>query len=152
MLWVGLRNHLQEGFNARLTEWEHAIILTLWGWILLQPHDVFASSPSYVTFLNFGVSWGIQIHENVWGCGFLTLGVVRLGALVVNGARKKVTPWMRAIGAALGGAAFIGLSIGFLLSGSWGTAMAVYPVLALFELFNYARATRDVGKSNAGSA
>lgn len=132
MLWVRLQTEVKERLGPRLMEWEHAFFLMLFGFILMQP----------------GTSmWSVK-NEDTWGLVIFLLGFIRLGSLVVNGLRRRVTSWLRAGSAIVSSMVFVLIGIGYVYSGGSGAAAAFFPVIALFELFNYARAMRDVGSAS----
>lgn len=132
MLWLRLKSSVVERLGPRLLEWEHSIILMAFGGLLMQPHVVLQSVP----------------NEDLWGAAIFLLGLIRLISLIVNGLRQRVTASLRAISAIGSSMIFILIGIGYVYSGSWGIAAAFFPVIATFELFNYARAMRDVGRTS----
>lgn len=138
----GLWIRIQHRFGPRMTEWILAVITAMWGAVLLLPERTF-DQPAWSGFrIIFG-------DETLLGFIMLTLGFLRLGGLVVNGARKNVTPWIRVVSASLGFLLFVGITTGYALSGVVSTWLAVYPVFALVELLNIYRAAHDAGESNA---
>lgn len=139
-LWVRVRHR----FGPRLTEWIWATIMVGVGIIFLLPSDTFAL-PSYAGFRQlFGAEEGI-------GTVMLFLGVLRLIGLIVNGARKDVTPWIRMISAGVGFMIWIGMTFAHSLSGVLGVWAVFYPMFALVELANIYRAAHDVGEGHAVS-
>lgn len=131
MLYVRLKAEIAERLGPRLMEWEHTLVLILFGLMMAQPWPLL----------------GIP-HEDGWGAAIFTLGVVRFAGLVVNGLLRRVTSWLRAASAIASSAIFALIWCGYLWSGNANTAAAVFlPVIAIFELFNYARAMRDVGRT-----
>lgn len=132
MIWVRLiKAHVQERLHERLTEWEHSIVLMVFGAVLTQPQVLIAQLP----------------HENAWGVAIFVLGLVRFGSLVVNGMRRTVTSWLRAFSAVIGCIVFGLISLAFVYAHSLDGAAALFPVVAVFEIFNYGRAMRDAGNS-----
>ena len=132
MLWVRLKSEINDRLGPRLMEWEHALFLMLFGLILAQPRISFGSVP----------------HEDIWGAVIFTIGLIRLLSLIVNGLRRRVTSWVRAIASISSSMVFVLIGIGYVYAGGWGAAAAFFPVIALFELFNYSRAMRDVGSTS----
>jgi hypothetical protein len=132
MIWVRLKSGVIERLGPRLLEWEHAVFLMLVGFLMLQPGSVL----------------GTMANEELWGGVIFILGLVRFISLVINGIRQRVTASLRAIGAIGSSTIFLLIGIGYLYSGKWGVAAAFFPVVATFELFNYARAMRDVGRTS----
>ena len=135
---------IKHRFGPRLSEWFAAVVVTLWGIILLLPADTFAG-PSWVVFRAFA-------SENTWGVILISLGLARLAGLIINGARKRVTPWIRVISAGAGFLIWSGISLGFGLSGVISTGLAVYPAIAVLELFNIHRAAHDAGETHGSTA
>ncbi|RUT32660.1 hypothetical protein EMQ25_05805 [Arsenicitalea aurantiaca] len=138
----GLWIRIQHRFGPRMTEWILAVITALWGAVLLLPERTFDQP----TWSGFRIIFG---DETLLGFIMLALGFLRLGGLVVNGARKNVTPWIRVVSASLGFLLFVGITTGYALSGVVSTWLAIYPVFALVELMNIYRAAHDAGESNA---
>jgi len=126
-----------------MTEWVVAVQTMLWGVVLLLPADTFGGE-SWTFFRSI-------MSEGQWGTTMLFLGVLRIGGLIVNGARKNVTPWIRVVSASLGFLIWVGISFSFALSGVISTWIAIYPVIALVELLNMYRAAHDAGEANASA-
>lgn len=137
-LWIRITHR----FGPRLTEWVLAAITMLWGAVLLLPDAIFDQP----TWAGFRAIFG---NEIALGTIMVLLGLSRLGGLIVNGARKRVTPWIRVVSAGLGFVLFVGITTGYALSGVISTWLAIYPVFALVELVNIYRAAHDAGESNA---
>lgn len=138
-IWIRIRHR----FGPRMTEWMLAAITALWGAVLLLPADTFdGPAYSFMRAIFFG-------REDLLGAIMLALGMIRIGGLIVNGARREVTPWIRMVSAAIGFLIFVGISTGFALSGSVSTWLAVYPVFAVIEAVNVFRASHDAGESHA---
>ncbi|MDR3473309.1 MAG: hypothetical protein P4M09_16745 [Devosia sp.] len=127
-------------FHSRRTEWTAGVQSVIWGLVLLAPGNVF-DFPAFIIFRGL-------IDERLMGWGMVGLGVLRLIGLIVNGARKEVTPWIRVGTAFLGCGVFTSISMGLAASGVWSTWLAAWPVLAVTELFNIHGAMRDAKVSN----
>ncbi len=139
---AGLYIRLKHRFGPRLTEWLVAVQTALWGGVLLLPSETYQ-----------GLAWAAfreVISENALGSIMLFLGVLRLAGLIVNGARKNVTPWIRVFSASVGFLIFVGISAGFAFAGIISTWIAIYPALAFVELINIYRAAHDAGENNGG--
>lgn len=115
----------------RLMEWEHAVLLVVFGFVLLMPGRTLTSLS----------------NEGAWGGILLLIGVARLLGLIVNGYRQRVTAWVRAVSAIGSSLLFMLIGIGYLWHGGFGVEAAFFPVIAVFELFNYSRAMHDVGRA-----
>ena len=139
----GLWIRIQHRFGPRLTEWMLATITLLWGGVMLLPAETFAQ-PAYAYFRNiFG-------NELFLGSVMLLLGLARLGGLIVNGARKHVTPRIRRVSAAIGFMIWVGISCAHTMGGIVGVWLAFYPIFAAVELINVYRAAHDVGENSRG--
>jgi hypothetical protein len=121
-------------FGPRWPEWLGSLAALLAGFGLLHPYHAF-ESPSFQV-LDF---W----PEEVWGSILMFAGTARLIGLIINGRRKKITPWVRLAGAFMCFMLFLGFSIGLALSGVMSTWPGAWPVLALMEYINMGRATQD---------
>ncbi len=135
---------IKHRFGPRMTEWVLALHTALWGAVLLLPAQTFDAA----SFDGFRRIFG---SEEVLGSVMLFLGVLRIGGLIVNGARKNVTPWIRAVSAGAGFLLFIAISVGYAASGVISTWLAVYPVFAAVELVNIYRAVHDAGEGYAST-
>ncbi|PYE23002.1 hypothetical protein C8J32_1084 [Rhizobium sp. PP-CC-3A-592] len=80
------------------------------------------------------------------------LGILRFGGLIVNGARKSVTPTIRQLSAAIGFFIWSGIFYGYASSGVISTWLAIYPLFALSELVNINRAAHDQGEARNGKS
>ncbi len=138
-LWVEQITHR---FGPRMPEWFLAGITGLLGIVLLLPEDTF-DQPAWAGFRAlFG-------SENLLGWIMLFLGLLRIAGLIINGARKHVTPRIRQVSAGGGFLLFVGWSCAFAASGVISTWLAIYPTFAVMELVNIYRASKDVGGSGA---
>jgi len=136
-LWV--RMHVR--FGTRLTEWMLSLITMGWGFVALFSGDLF-KQPAYAGFrVIFGTDTGL-------GFVMLSLGLLRLGGLIVNGARREVTPWIRVTSAGLGCMIWVGMTAAHAMAGVLGVWAVFYPVFALTEVINAYRAAHDAGESN----
>lgn len=134
--------HLREAFHQRLCEWELATILFVWGFFLLLPVDTL-DSKSYAAFR-------MLMDQTHWGAFIALGGAMRLGALAVNGAWRPmyyVRAWLSVTTLVL----WIMITLGILWSGSTGTGLAVYPVLAVFEVISLLRSARDAAIAEANA-
>jgi hypothetical protein len=136
----GIWIRIQHRFRTRVPEWMLAFITALWGVVALLPGHMF-DQPA---FAGFKAVFG---SETLLGSGMVFLGVARIVGLIVNGARKNVTPHIRMISAAFGCLIFFGISYCYMLSGVVSPWLAIYPPFVLCELINIHRAAHDVGES-----
>lgn len=141
----GIWIRIQHRFRTRMTEWMLAVITAVWGVVVLLPGEAF-SQPDFAGFRDiFG-------NESVLGGGMVILGVSRILGLIVNGARKNVTPHIRMFSAACGCVIFFGICYCKALSGVAGDWLAIYPIFVVCELVNAYRAAHDVGESHGRTA
>lgn len=136
-LWVQVAHR----FGPRMPEWFLAAVTALLGIVLLLPEETFLQP----TWAGFRALFG---DENLLGWVMVGLGLVRIGGLIVNGARKHVTPRIRQVSAGGGFLLFMGWTCAFAASGVISTWLAIYPAFAVLELANIYRASRDVGESS----
>lgn len=129
------RLRIAHAFRQRRMEWVAAIQCALWGVVLLAPVDTFDGA-AFAVFRNI-------MAEELWGVLLLLAGAVRLVGLIINGARKRITPWMRLAGAFVGCGIFTMISLCFASSGVISTWIAAWPVLAVVELMNISDTARD---------
>lgn len=139
----GIWIRIQHRFGPRMMEWFMAGHLILFGSILLLPTDTF-NQPAWVSFRHL-------ISEDFLGWMMFWIGILRIIGLIVNGARKKVTPQIRQISAGIGCVIWAGISYGFASSNVVSTWLAIYPLFALGELVNIHRAAHDEGEIRNGS-
>lgn len=140
-LWVRITHR----FRTRMTEWLLAGITAAWGLVLLLPGQAF-DQPAFAGFR--AIFW----DENALGVVMVLFGLARVAGLIVNGARKNVTPHIRVVSAAFGCMVFVGMCYCFMLSGIVSTWLAIYPFFVIGELTNVYRAAHDVGESLNGKA
>lgn len=74
---------LSEKFPHRVVEWGLSFMLISWGATLLLFPEMFSGAPYYYR------GWEPLASQNVWGTGALVVGLVRAGALYVNGAHHN---------------------------------------------------------------
>lgn len=139
----GLWIRIQHRFGPRMTEWFMATHTAVWGLVLLLPDRVF-DQPAWTGFRQ------IFRDEDVLGWIMVVLGLLRLAGLVVNGARKDVTPHIRQVSAGIGCVIWVGITYGYASSNVVSTWLAIYPLFAVGELVNIHRAARDQGESKNG--
>lgn len=139
----GLWIRIQHRFGPRMMEWFYAGHMVLAGYVLLLPADTFAQ-PAFSAFRS------VIPSEDMMGWFMLAVGFARLVGLIVNGAKKDVTPQIRQVSAAIGCLIWSGISYGFASSDVVSLWLAIYPLFAVGELVNINRAARDQGESNHG--
>lgn len=139
----GLWIRIQHRFGPRMMEWFMSFHTAMFGLVLLMADDLFAQ-PAWAGFRSiFG-------DEEPLGWVMVVLGLLRIGGLVVNGARKNVTPLIRQVSAGIGCLIWFGIVYGFATSGVISTWLAIYPLFGIGELVNIHRAARDQGETRHG--
>ena len=139
----GIWIRIQHRFGPRMPEWFLAGHMLLFGYVLLLPTETF-NQPSFIVFREW-----IKKDHLEWL--MLIVGCARIIGLVVNGARKRVTPQIRQISGAIGCLVWVGISYGFASSDVISTWFAIYPLFVLGELVNIYRAAHDQGEAYHGS-
>lgn len=138
-IWIRVKHR----FGPRMMEWFMALHTIGWGYILLLPDELF-TQPAWTGFR------GLFINEDILGWTMTVLGVLRLLGLIVNGARKDVTPLIRQISAGVGCMIWAGITYCYASSGIVSTWLAIYPLFAVGELVNIHRAAHDQGETRNG--
>lgn len=138
-LWINISHR----FGPRLMEWWMAFHTAMFGSVLLVSPDLF-DQPAWSGFES------IFHDEARLGWVMVLLGAVRIGGLIVNGARKHVTPMIRQVSAGIGCLIWFGIVYGFASSGVVSTWLAVYPLFGIGELVNIHRAAHDQGETRNG--
>lgn len=128
-----------ENLNVRLSEWGLGLILLLWGAILVSPDDTF-SRPAFTIMARVA-------SENVWGVVLTALGVTRIVVLLINGAWRR-SPHLRAVTAFLSCFVWVQITLSIWGSGIFATALAVYPVLLLMDIYVVMRAAGEARLSD----
>lgn len=125
----------KERFAGRILEWYVAAQLLMWGLVLIAPEQSFSFTPTF--FVYFPVS------EDVLGPLMLGLGLVRLAALIINGAIPGITPLIRVSGAFLGCGVWYLISIYFAETGQVSVWIAAWPMAFFAEFVNMYRSAQD---------
>lgn len=140
---TGVWIRIQHRFGPRMMEWFMAFHTALWGLVLLLADRLF-DQPAWSGFRQVFPS------EEVLGSIMVALGIVRIGGLIVNGARKTVTPLIRQVSAGIGCLIWVGITYGYASSNVLSTWLAIYPLFAVGELVNIHRAAHDEGETRHG--
>ncbi|BCP53765.1 hypothetical protein K32_23820 [Kaistia sp. 32K] len=141
---TGVASH----FKARFGEWISALILLNWGLVLSCLGPIF-DRPA--------MAWLAEIGgQQQWGVACYSIGLARTLALVLNGTFAG-TPWsrfsphVRALMSVLSCLVWTSVSLSVLSQSDIsqiGIGLAVYPVLALTDLFSCACASLDARNSD----
>lgn len=141
----GIWIRIQRRFGPRMMEWFMAAHMMLFGCVLLMPTQTF-NQPAWRAFRE------IFYSEDILGWTMFWVGVLRIIGLIINGARKNVTPQIRQASAAIGCVIWAGITFGFYSSDVVSTWLAIYPLFAVGELVNIHRAAHDEGEIRNGTA
>ncbi len=139
----GVIKRTRSKYRARRGEWISAARSILFGVALLLP----GSADVYNTNVVFSA---LRVYTDASTLGYImiVLGLLRVAALVINGARKNVTPWIRVFTGLLGFGAFTFVSLALAASGIWSIWIAAWPLAAIGELYNIHDAMRDARAKN----
>lgn len=140
---TGIWIRIQHRFGPRMMEWFMGFHTLMWGLVLLSVEKLF-DQPAWSGFR------AIFGSEAILGWLMVILGVLRLIGLVINGARKDVTPLIRQISAGIGCLIWVGISYCYASSNVLSTWLAIYPLFAVGELVNIHRAAHDQGETRYG--
>ncbi|WPE22518.1 hypothetical protein [Shinella zoogloeoides] len=141
----GLWIRISHRFGPRMMEWFYAGHMVLAGYVLLLPVATF-NQPAFSAFR------AVVPSEDMMGWFMLIIGFARLMGLIINGAKKEVTPQIRQFSAGIGCLIWSGISYGFASSDVVSLWLAIYPLFAVGELVNIHRAARDQGERLNGKA
>lgn len=141
----GIWIRIQHRFGPRMMEWFMAAHMMMFGCVLLMPTQTF-NQPAWKVFRDLFPS------ENLLGWIMFGVGMLRIIGLIINGARKNVTPQIRQVSAAIGCIIWAGITFGFYSSDVVSTWLAIYPLFAVGELVNIHRAAHDEGEIRNGTA
>lgn len=131
---------LHDHFRVRVTDWLLSAILVSWGFTL------FAVDPRVWALPTFSGLSSIA-SQTTWATLTLGIGLTRITALFVNGTIRR-SPHARLIGAFLTVLIWVQLSYGMIYSSVVGPAVAIFPWLALADIFNVYRAAMDAGAAD----
>ncbi len=98
-MFIRVVSGVQSHFVERAIEWICAVNLIWWGSKLTGPNDAWSNVQAWA----FMLSW---FSENAWGWIFISLGWLRILALIINGTfantwYSDASPWVRGVGAGL---------------------------------------------------
>lgn len=126
---------------SRALDWFCAAMVLAWGISLALPGETLASSPAYEFFVERGIS------ETAWASILISVGALRLLALVVNGHAPQGSPIVRGLAAFLGVIIWAHFLAGFLdVSIRMGVASAgigINLVMLGADIFSTGRASAD---------
>ena len=138
-VWIRIKHR----FGPRMMEWFMAFHTAAWGYIVYSVPELF-SQPAWTGF-------SAVFRSSHWlGAIMMALGIVRVIGLIINGARKDVTPHIRQVSAGVGCMIWVGVTYCYASSGVISTWLAIYPLFAIGELVNINRAAHDQGEAQHG--
>lgn len=140
MILAHISNSLRETFPTRAPEWALGAVLYLWGMVLTFNTDLFTTQQSFHVLAQ-------MMPQSTWAILCLGVGGCRLVMLVINGVWRR-SPHLRAFAAFVACFFWFWISLGILQAGTFGTGLAVYPILFLLDAYNVIRAARDAGSSD----
>jgi hypothetical protein len=129
-----VRKSLRATFDTRVSEWALATILLLWSVVLHLNPELFAEGPSYVKMAEV-------MPQRFWSIFCLVAGGGRLIILLVNGLISR-SPHLRCLASFVSLFFWHQILLGFVLAGTFGTGLAVYPVLLALEIYHAIRCAR----------
>ncbi len=141
---VGIWIRVRHRFGPRTGEWLLAGHTVGWGYVLLAIPNLF-TQPEMAGFK------AIFGDEAILGWAMVFLGLLRFGGLIVNGARKDVTPVIRQVSAGIGCLIWVGISYCYASSAIMSAWLAIYPIFAVGEIINIHRAAHDQGETRYGN-
>lgn len=131
---------LHEYFPIRVTDWLLSAILFSWGLALFAVEPEVWALPTF-TGLHFA-------SQFTWAVIATGIGLARLIALLFNGAVRR-SPHARGVGAFLTIFIWVQLSLAVFSSNLVGPGIAIFPWLAIADIFNVYRAAQDARVSDS---
>ncbi len=131
-------DRLMHRFPGRAVEWGESLILSTVGWTLL-----IAQTPALFTRPYFQHMASMASQE-VWGYGCLTIGLLRVVFLFVNGTMPRTSSYLRAIGAFFSIFCWFSISYGLAQHEFVGLGMSVFPWLLIGDMYSLHRASTDM--------
>ncbi len=137
MILVHSWRSLQTTFPTRAMEWFFGLALTNLGFIFWLTPDLFEKNRGWDAL-------AAVADQDIWSNGCLVVGILRLGALMINGLWLR-TPALRCAMAFL--SCYVWWKLGVGLVGNAGLGAALLPLCFIFDAFNAIRIGREVGVS-----
>lgn len=130
-------------FRLRALEWGLAGILLTAGIVLLNPYPTF-DQPVFVEMERVA-------NENTWGMFCTFIGVLRIGALYVNGAWVK-SPWVRLVTALVSSLVWLQITLGLTSQPVVTLGVAIFPWFIAADWYSIWRAASDAGDNRRAKA
>lgn len=146
MIIVRVARGISEHFPTRASEWGFSGLLIWLGALFLEYPALFDASLSYGGLARIA-------DETVWGSACITIGLLRLVALVVNGTFAgtwygRWSPHVRAACAFLSCGIWFPVFAGFLASERWPLLIVCYAgVVFALDAYNIRRVWTDAGRA-----
>lgn len=125
---AGLVRH----FNNRISE-AAAALMMIGIAVLIATNPIAADAHSFDLI-------GVAVVDDWLAPAFLTVGVVRMAALVANGSWPLYGPWMRAGGALVGALIWSQMCLSLVILALPSPGIPIYAVLTATEFFSIYRA------------
>ena len=125
---AGLVRH----FNNRISEASAA-------WMMIGIAVLIATNPAAADAHSFDLI-GVAVVDDWLAPAFLTVGMVRMAALIANGSWPVYGPWMRASGALVGALIWSQMCLSLVILALPSPGIPIYAVLTATELFSIYRA------------
>lgn len=130
---------------TRAVEYLLAWLMMAWGIALALPGDMLSQSPQYAYLVAVA-------PESTWAAFSLTIGFLRLVALVINGGMPRGTPVMRFIGAGFGCSFWIVLGVLYWTAIRNGSpafpSVGFFAVFFFFEGYSCYRCAQDFSRAS----
>lgn len=141
MLIQSLKRH----FPARFPEWMNSGVMATWGIYMILHPDIFTNPTTAQMFAGMSeMTWGLGYPpSSLWGVTALLVGLIRGGALFINGAYTR-TPMIRLAASFLSAFIWAQVVIAFVKTGVPNTGLVVYSWLVIADLASAYRAGCDV--------
>lgn len=122
-------------FQLRVCEWGLAAILFNLGVVMTINEGILSRSQVLSGMLNY-------LSEGKWAFITLTLALLRLAALAINGTWRP-TPHIRAVASCCSLYVWLGISFAVANSHTPAIELAIFPVFVLLDIYNVYRASSD---------
>jgi hypothetical protein len=127
-------------FSIRVSDWFASLVMTTFGLLLVYWTGAFDANRYFAVLEQFAPSY-------TWGLICTLIGFGRIVALAVNGAFPTFRwSWrLRFLMAMLSAFVWFQVTLGLIAASTPTTALAVYPHLFLFDLYNVFLAASEAG-------
>jgi len=126
-------------FQVRFPEWLCAIVLTAWG-LYLTTHPTMFTDPKTAPLW---AGMNAMMSQPLWGMVATVVGVLRMGALYVNGAHSR-TPMVRLIASFFSAFIWTQVLVGLWHANVSNTGLIAYTGYLVADIYSAFRASGDV--------